>query len=98
MADKRKQVHVGKLATRKRKLRFVTEAVVFERGKQRNVVVEANPYVATLRLKGYTNKRAVSLGWDTIFYTALQRATTATAAAKRQARKEAAAAKKGGGR
>lgn len=41
-----------KLETRKSKLHIITGDTVYERGKRREVVIEATPYSAVIRLKG----------------------------------------------
>lgn len=56
------------LSARKRKLRFLTSAVIRHGGKAREVVIEAEPTFARVRLKGLRTSYAI--GWDGLFWAA----------------------------
>ena len=50
------------LSKRKSKLTFETEDVLKERGKFRQVIIEAQPHVAYVRLKGMREAFPISYG------------------------------------
>ncbi len=54
-----------KLSARKRPLAFTTESTIHQRGKDRRIVIEAFPLLATVRLEGTQTR--YSLAWSTVF-------------------------------
>lgn len=75
---------------RKRNLRLVTAASIFEQGKHRAVIVEftpANPDLVTLRLSGLRSAYPVDLG--RVFCWVQERAIEAERRAKARAKAEA---------
>ena len=72
------------LAQRKSKLQIVTSDTVREHGKLREVTLEANPYFATVRLKGLRTSYPIS--WAAIYDHAVKIAVE-KARAEREARK-----------
>lgn len=53
------------IAQRKTKLVIETSSAVRSSGKLRNVVVEAHPYHASIRLKG--ERHSLDLPWDAVY-------------------------------
>lgn len=81
-----------KLAERKTRLLFTTESLVRSRGKLRQVVIEAQPRLAIVRLHGTRMRYVVT--WDAIHDFAARIAAEQVRKDKATARK----AKKGGKR
>lgn len=54
-----------RLDKRKTRLSFVTSSTFRYRGKEREIVVEAQPYLATVRLAGTQQRYAVS--WTSVY-------------------------------
>lgn len=81
----------GRLEQRKTKLSFQTGDVVRERGKLRQVVIEAHPLYAEVRLSGLRSKYLIP--WSAIHGAAVKMYVEAArrekAAAKKQARRAA---------
>lgn len=73
------------LANRKTRLTFETSGLVRYRGKLREIVVEATPYSATVRLKG--TRQRFETSWAGIFNHAVKVQVEARRAAKKAARK-----------
>ena len=71
------------LAQRKTKLVFTTCEAVRERGKSREVIIQAEPYFALVRLKG--TRTAFPIRWETIY----QKAAAIHAARVKQDRLDA---------
>jgi hypothetical protein len=71
----------------KRKTRLVIESsdVVRERGRSREVVIEAQPYVAMVRLKG--TRTAFPISYAAIYHAAARLAAAEKLAAKKAAKK-----------
>lgn len=53
-----------RLSTRKSKLVFTTESVIRDRGRYRQVVIEAQPTFAVIRLHG--TRKGYTLTWEAI--------------------------------
>lgn len=70
-----------RLDKRKTRLSFVTSSTFRYRGKEREIVVEAQPYFATVRLAGTQQRYAVS--WTGVY----QLAAEIFARQQREARK-----------
>ena len=73
------------LAKRKSRLTFQTCDTVRERGRLREVIIEADPYTARVRLAGMRTSYPVS--YAAIYNQAVLRAVEAERAAKKAARK-----------
>ena len=76
---------MGKLGKRKTRLIFETLDQVFERGN-REVVVEARPFHAAVRLKG--TRTTYTLPWSTIFQLAVRAELARRKAEREKAKKE----------
>jgi hypothetical protein len=76
---------VRSLASRKTRLVFETDDAIFERGHNRQIVIEARPGYCYLRLKG--SRRRFPICYAAIFHRAVEIATD-------QARRDKAAKKK----
>jgi hypothetical protein len=73
------------LEKRKSRLQIITSDVVRERGKLREVVLEAHPYFATVRLKGMRSSFEVS--WAGIYNMAVRLEVEKKRAEKKAAKK-----------
>lgn len=73
------------LAKRKTQLKFYTEDMVREAGRLREVVIEANPYTATVRLKGL--KTPYEISWAAIWATAVKMEANRKRAEKKAAKR-----------
>ena len=81
-----------RVAARKTRLVFETDDFVFERGQNRQIVIEALPSYCILRVKG--SRRRFAAGYAAIYHDAVDRANAwarkekaAAAKAKKAARK-----------
>ena len=74
------------LRSRQTRLRFETDDCVRERGRLREVVIEATPYMAYVRLKGC--REAIPISWSGVYNLAVKIKVE-------QARREKAAKKAG---
>lgn len=74
------------LEKRKSQLRIITSDVVREHGKLREVVLEAHPYYATVRLKGMRSGYQVS--WAGIYNMAVRLHVERARAEKKAAKKD----------
>jgi hypothetical protein len=81
------------LSERKTRLIFETEDALYEAGRMRQVIFEARPAYATVRLKGL--RRAFSFPYAAVYHVAVKMAVEADRAAKVRERKTS---KKGGAR
>ena len=79
------------LAQRKTRLVFETDDFIYERGHQRQVIVEAHPTYATVRLKG--TRHGYPICYAAVYHAAVRLAVEEQRAVKLKQRK---AAKKGG--
>jgi hypothetical protein len=77
---------MSKLATRKTKLTFETADEMRERGQYRQVIVEAQPTFAVLRLKGL--RKTVTITWAGIYSYATKLEVEHAKALKEAAKKE----------
>jgi hypothetical protein len=75
-----------RLSKRKTRLVITTEDLVRERRKLREVVIEAHPHHAEVRLLGLRKSYAVT--WSGIYSLAVKRAVEQERAAKKAAKKE----------
>lgn len=73
------------LAKRKSRLQFTTCDIVRERGKLREVVIEAHTHTATVRLLGM--RRGYEISYASIYDAAVKRHVEQQRAAKKAARK-----------
>lgn len=73
------------LSERKTRLTFETAATVRERGRSREVVIEAQPYLALVRLKG--TRKTFPISYTTIYETAARIEAERVRAEKKAARK-----------
>jgi hypothetical protein len=78
---------VSKLEKRKTKLTFETADEMRERGRYRQVIVEAKPTFAVLRLKG--TRKTVTITWAGIYNYATRLEVEHALALKAAAKKEA---------
>ena len=76
---------MSSLETRKTRLTFETANTVRERGRSRQVVIEAQPYVAFVRLKG--TRTTFPIAWDAIYCLAARNAAERARAEKRAVKK-----------
>jgi len=76
---------VTALSQRKTRLVFETAGEIFERGHGRQIIVEARPYFAYLKLKG--SRRVYTISYETIYRAAVQAAVDTERAARKAARK-----------
>ncbi len=74
------------LTQRKTRLIFETAGVVRERGKLREVIIEAQPYLCVVRLKGMRKRLLVS--WPVIHNVAAKIAAEEARAKRKTQRKE----------
>jgi len=74
------------LSRRKTKLTFLTADVIREKGRYRQVVVEAHPEHLTVRLQGL--RTAFSASWGGIYQIAAANAARELVAAKKAAKKQ----------
>lgn len=58
---------MNSLASRKTHLSFVTDDRVFDRGRNRRVVVDATPVAAELRLEGERKRGALHISWAALY-------------------------------
>lgn len=61
-----------RLSARKRPLKFETDDCVFDRGRQRPIVVHATPKFAELSLKGLRTGAKVNVAWSAMYMRGLQ--------------------------
>ncbi len=61
-----------RLAQRKTRLIFETEDCIFERGQNRQIVIDARPAYCLLRLKG--QRRTFGVSYAAVYHEALHRA------------------------
>lgn len=73
------------LSSRKTKLVFETSDAIRERGRLREVVIEAQPYYALVRLKG--TRKAFPISYGAIYHAAARIASEEARSAKKRGRK-----------
>lgn len=73
------------LAERKTKLVFETAETVRECGRSRSVIIEAQPYIALVRLKG--TRKAFPISYGAIYHAAARLAAVEARSAKKRGSK-----------